>query len=100
MKFTKGMVYYFIFWILYLPFSIVLTLILNYGLEEFFVSLGLGALLLLVFLTGRLILLKLYFKTPRGSYAASNSETSIPKDNLEGFRTMFEEVKNEELQPA
>lgn len=98
MKLTKGMAYYFIFWILYLPFSIVLTLILNYSIEEFFVSLGIGALLLLMFLTGRLILLKLYYKTTLGSYAPNTSNSETPKDNLEGFRTIFTEVKNEEVQ--
>ena len=72
MKLTKGMAYYFMFWILYLPLSIVITLMLNFGLEEFFVSLGLGALILLVFLSVRLLAVKL----------RENGSPSIPSDNI------------------
>ncbi len=95
MKLTRGMLLYFGFWILYLPASIVLTLLLDYNLEQFFVSLGLGALLLLLFLTGRLIVLKLFCKKSviAPSVTVCNSETPNPKDNMDGFRNMFAEVQ-------
>ena len=99
MKLSKGMSYYFVFWITYLPFAILLTLFQDYGFVKFLVVIGSGALILLVFLTLRLIIFKL---RKRGAIYpienTSSSETPVPKDNLEGFRTIFTEVKNENLQ--
>src|SRR3989338_5358212 len=101
MKLTKGMAYYFAFWILYLPLSIVLTLMLNFGLEEFFVSLGLGALILLAFLSIRLLIIKLSEKDPLSFPSSENvSEAPISEDNLEIVEKTVMEVKNEEVQLA
>lgn len=101
MKLTKGMAYYFTFWILYLPLSIILTLILNFGLEEFFVSLGLGALILLAFLSIRLLVIKLSEKGPPSFPSSEDvSKAPIPEDNLELIEKTATEVKNEEVQLA
>ena len=101
MKLTKGMAYYFAFWILYLPLSIVLTFMLNFGLEEFFVSLGLGALILLAFLSIRLLIIKLSEKDIPSFPSSENvSEAPISEDNLEIVEKTVMEVKNEEAQLA
>ncbi len=101
MKLTKGMAYYFMFWILYLPLSIVITLMLNFGLEEFFMSLGLGALILLAFLSIRLLIIKLSEKDSPSFPSSENvSEVPIPEDNLEIIEKNVAEVKNEEVQLA
>ena len=91
MKTTKLIAYYFLFWILYLPLSIVVSLLFKLDLESFFIFLGIGALLLLTFLTIKFLQVKkkVHSKTtPIGN--VSSSETPIP-DELEGFRIMFEE---------
>ena len=95
MKLSKSMFYYFGFWILYIPFSIVLTLLLNYNLEQFFVSFGLGALMLLVFLTVRLVFYKVRMKGIPLPSDTKVGEAPLPEEKLEGFRTMFTEVSNE-----
>jgi len=101
MKLTRGMAYYFAFWILYLPLSIVLTFMQDFGLEEFFVSLGLGALILLVFLSVRLLIIKLSERyTPPFTPDENAGEASIPEGNLEIIEKTAEEVKNEEVQLA
>jgi len=99
MKTSKLIAYYFMFWILYLPLSIAFSLLFKLNLETFFIFLGIGALLLLVFLTVKLLIVK---KKAHGKITpkenASSSETLMPKveDSLEGFRELFrEEVKNE-----
>jgi len=101
MRLIKGMAYYFMFWILYLPLSIVITLMLNFGLEEFFVSLGLGAIILLAFLSIRLLIIKLSEKDSPSFPSSKNvSEAPIPEDNLEIREKTAAEVKNEEVQLA
>ncbi|HLC86418.1 MAG TPA: hypothetical protein VJG30_03975 [Candidatus Nanoarchaeia archaeon] len=103
MKTSKLIAYYFMFWILYLPLSITVSLLFKLDLETFFIFLGIGALLLLVFLTVKFLLVKkkVHGKiTPKVENAGS-SETLMPKDEFEGFRKMFVEVNNnEEKQPA
>ena len=93
MKLSKSMAYYFTFWIIYLPLTIVFSLLFNLKLEMFLSYLGIGALLLLAFLSVRFLIYKLKSSKPTKQ---SNSETSMPKDNLEQFRQMFNsEVLNE-----
>ena len=94
MKMSKGILYYFVFWILYLPLNIVLTIILNQGIEEFFVSLGLGALIQFVFLSLRLIVMKL--KEPKDT----DVEQEISESNLDAIEKTIGDVKNEETQLA
>jgi len=91
MRLTKSMLFYFGFWILYLPMSIVLTLLLNYTLEQFFVSLGLGALILLVCHVIGLVVHIISSKRKVMASPPSNSETPSPKDDMNGFRMMFNE---------
>jgi len=97
MKTSKLIAYYFMFWILYLPLSIAFSLLFKLNLETFFIFLGIGALLLLLFLTVKFLIVK---KKTHGKITpkenTSSSETLMPKveDSLEGFRELFrEEVK-------
>ena len=97
MKTTKLIAYYFIFWILYLPLSIAVSLLFKLNLETFLISLGIGALLLLVFLTIKFLFVKKKVHSKINPVEnASCSETLIPKDDLEGFRSMFKEQEVKE----
>lgn len=73
MKLTNAMIYYFMFWTFYIPVAVVLSLLLNRTLEQFFAGTGIGALILLVFLTTRLAYLKIKSHTPMLKDASSNS---------------------------
>ncbi|MBS3162136.1 hypothetical protein J4476_05580 [Candidatus Woesearchaeota archaeon] len=100
MRTSKLIAYYFLFWILYLPLNIVISLLFKFDLGIFFMTLGIGALLLLAFLTIKLLIVKKKAHSKISSKEnASCSETLMPKveDNLESFRELFkeQEVKNE-----
>lgn len=92
MKFTKGMFIYFLFWILYIPFAITITLLQNYSLDKFFIGIGLGALVLLVFLSFRLAFMVL--RSPPSLKAkevvfSSKNVTPNPLDTFRAFRLIF-----------
>jgi hypothetical protein len=83
--------YYFIFWALYLPLAVILTIITKSGLFGFSSITGIGALGLLVFLSIELLVMKPKKELPK---LTNRSVTPVPvNDNLEGFRNIIAEVQ-------
>jgi|SRR3989344_4075292 len=91
MKLTKGIQYYFMFWTLYLPLSIVIALFFHHSLELFLAGIGIGAIGLFIFLFGRLLYLKIIKKKNLSSLKTEEIETSA---ELENFRTLFSEPQS------
>jgi len=87
-KLTK---YYFAFWLFYLPLAGIFAFLTEVGFIGFSSFVGFGALGLLGFLTLVLIVNIVFDK--EHSVKPSTSVTSLPPDELEGFRNIFEEVK-------
>ncbi len=87
-KLTK---YYFAFWLFYLPLAGIFAFLTQVGLLGFSSFVGIGALGLLGFLT--LVLLVSVIFRKEQPVKPSTSVTPLPPDELEGFRNIFEEVK-------
>jgi len=93
MKLTKTTKYYFMFWIIYIPLTALFGLLFRIEIEKYVAGLGVGAVLLFIFLTIRLIIIK----NSEKKEISKNIEKEIVKEEnkIEEVKT---EIKNEIIQ--